>query len=207
MSFTTARRRAMLACAAAFAATAVLSGPAAADDSTATGGCPVVPTVQPFTPWQDAADYFLAPDGGVEAGGAGWDVQGGATAVEGNEPFFVGGPADRMSMHLPTGAAATTAPVCVGIEHRTMRFFARGTGAGVLQVDAVYAKRTDREKSVQLGTIVADGTWAPSPVLPMRVNEIAPDFDNALPVSLRFVARGEGAWQIDDVYVDPYRRG
>lgn len=207
MSFSAARRRALTACAAACAATAVISGPAIASDTTPSTGCPEVATVQPFSPWQDSADYFLAPDGGFEAGAAGWDLQGGAAAAEGNEPWQVGGPADHMSLGLPAGGSATSSAVCVGIEHRTMRFFARGTGAGALQVEAVYAKRTDKEKSVQLGTIVAGGAWSPSPVLPLNVNELAPDYDNALPVSLRFTARGEGTWQIDDVYVDPFRRG
>jgi hypothetical protein len=88
-----------------------------------------------------------------------------------------------------------------------MRFFTRATGAGVLQVDAVYAKRTDREKSVRLASIPAGSTWAPTPIVPMVVNEIAPAYANALPVSLRFTVRGGGTWQIDDVFVDPYRRG
>lgn len=58
-----------------------------------------------------------------------------------------------------------------------------------------------------IASISAGESWAPSPIVPMSVNEIAPDHDNALPVSLRFIPRGEGTWQIDDVYVDPYRKG
>lgn len=165
-----------------------------------------MPTVQPFAPWQDFGDYLLAPDGGLENGAAGWDLSGGAAAVEGNETFQVGGAADHRSLSIPADGSGTTAQFCVGVEHRTMRFFARTSGASVLQVDAVYAKRTDKEKSVRLGTFTAGSAWAPSPVVPLEVNEIAPDYANALPVSLRFTARGEGSWQIDDVYVDPYRK-
>lgn len=88
-----------------------------------------------------------------------------------------------------------------------MRFFARGEGAGVLHVDAVVAKRTDKEKSVRLGTISATGSWAPTDILPMLVNEDTAEYGNARTVSLRFTARGSGDWQIDDIYVDPYRRG
>jgi hypothetical protein len=206
VSFVAFRRRAVCACAAAFAATAVFSGSALAGDEP-TAGCPVVPTVQPFAPWQDLGDYFLAPDGGLENGAAGWDLSAGTSVVEGNEPFQAAGAGDRMSLNLPSDGSATTAPVCIGIEHRTMRFFTRATGAGVLQVDAVYAKRTDREKSVRLASIPAGSTWAPTPIVPMVVNEIAPAYANALPVSLRFTVRGGGTWQIDDVFVDPYRRG
>ena len=207
MSFVAFGRRVFCACAAAFAASAVFSGSAIAGDEPPTAGCPVVPTIQPFSPWQDLGEYFLAPDGGLENGGDGWDLRGGASVVPGNEPYRVAGAGDEMSLSLPADGSATTAPVCIGVEHRTMRFFARATGAGVLQVDAVYAHRTPRERSVRLAAISADSSWSPTPIVPMLVNEIAPDYANALPVSLRFTVRGGGDWQIDDVFVDPYRRG
>jgi len=206
VSFASSRCRAVVSCLAAIAASAALSGPALADDGSAAAGCPDVPTVQAFGPWQDFADYFPAPDGGFEGGAAGWDLTGGAAAVEGNETYAVGGMGDHMSLNMPAGSSATTARICVGVEHRTMRFFLRGSGSGVVHVDAVYAKRTDREKSVRLASVAAGDSWAPSPVVSMLVNEIAPDYANALPVSLRFTAHGEGGWQIDDVYVDPYRK-
>lgn len=201
-------RAAVVACLAAIAASAAFSGPAIAQaDSTADAGCPAIPTVQPFGPWQDFADYFLAPDGDFEQGAASWDLSGGAAAVEGNETYAVGGAGDLRSLSLPAGSSATTAPVCIGIEHRSMRFFVRGSGEGVVHVDAVYARRTDAEKSVRLASISAGESWAPSPIVSMRVNEIAPEYANALAVSLRFTARGTGSWQIDDVYVDPFRKG
>ncbi|MEA2420648.1 MAG: hypothetical protein QOE60_2854, partial [Thermoleophilaceae bacterium] len=46
----------------ALAAAALTAAPAAAAPS-APAGCPDVATVQPFTAWQDTADYLLAPDG------------------------------------------------------------------------------------------------------------------------------------------------
>ncbi len=49
-----------------------------------------------------------------------------------------------------------------------------------------------------------DDTWAPSEILPMRVNELAED-GAGLSVSLRFTAKGKSTWTIDDVYVDPYK--
>lgn len=205
MPFASSPCRAVCACLAAIAASAVLSAPAIADEGSATG-CPIVPTVQAFGPWQDFADYFLAPDGGFEDGASSWDLGGGAAPVEGNESFSVAGADDRMSLDLPAGSSATSTRICVGVEHRSMRFFVRGSGEGELRVDAVYAKRTDKEKSVRIASISAGESWAPSPIVALRVNEIAPDYANALPVSLRFTPHGEGSWQIDDVYVDPYRK-
>lgn len=207
MSFVAFGRRAVCACAAAIAATAVFGGSAIASDESSPAGCPAVPTVQPFAPWQDLGDYFLAPGGDMEDGAASWDLSGGATAVAGNESFNVAGADDGTALSLPAAGSATTAPFCIGADHRTMRFFLRGPGTGVVHVDAVYAKRTTQEKSVRLASVAAGATWAPSPVVDMVVNELAADYADALPVSLRFTPRGTGTWQIDDVFVDPYRRG
>src|SRR5688572_29446350 len=75
VSFASSRCRAVLACLAAIAASAAFSGPASADGGEdAAAGCPAVAAVQPFGPWQDFADYFLAPDGGFEAGAEDWDL-------------------------------------------------------------------------------------------------------------------------------------
>jgi hypothetical protein len=201
-----ARSRSVLSCAAAALAAAALSAaPAAAHTATPGPGCPAVPTVQPFSAWQDVADYVLAPDGDIEAGARSWQLEGGARAGEGNEPFRVGGAADHTALDLPAGAAATTAPMCIGVEHRTMRFFATGATSGELTVQALYRERDGRRKAVTLGSIRGRGAWAPSDILPMRVNEKAPEFGNALAVSLRFAPRGSSSWRIDDVYVDPYR--
>jgi len=188
---------------AALAATALAAAPATADTGPSPGGCPEVPTVQPFAPWQDFADYFLAPDGDFEAGGGAWLLEDGARVVEGNEPF-VGAPGDHRSLRLPAGASATTAPMCIGEEHRTMRYFGTGAKSGALVVEALYTKRNGKQKSVKLDVAQGTGRWAPSDVVPMRVNERAGE-DNALSVSLRFTARGNAPWQIDDVYIDPYK--
>jgi hypothetical protein len=192
--------------AAAFAAVALTAAPAGAATGPSPGGCPYVPTVQPFAPWQDYDNYFLAPDGDIEAGARGWALSGGAGAVEGNNSFVVGKRTDHRSLRMPVGASATTAPICIGLEHKTMRFFGTSAKTGTLAVEALYTKRGDKQATaVNLGTVTGTGTWAPSAALAMRVNELAGAYGNALPVSLRFTVRGTSPWQIDDVYVDPFR--
>jgi hypothetical protein len=202
-----ARRSSALSCAAAaLVAAAITASPAAAAPAPAPApsSCPAVPVVQPFTAWQDSADYMLAPDGGAEAGGAGWTLQGGARVVEGNETFAVGGPRDHRSVELPAGSTATTAPMCIAIEHRTMRFFLNGPANSQVGVQAVY-RVGGRENVVPLTTAGGSATWAPSAIVPMRVNELAPQNGGTLQVSLRFTPRGSRGLRIDDVYVDPYR--
>ncbi len=205
MHLTSCRRTVLSATAAAFAAAALFAPSASAATSVAAAGCPNVPTVQPFAPWDDLSDYLLAPDGDMEGGAASWLLEDGAHAVEGNEPFFVGNPGDHQALELPAGATATTAPMCIGAEHRTMRFFGMSTRKGALKVEVLFTKRSGKEKSVTLGAVRGDDDWSPSEILPMRVNELADDYDNAMWVSLRFTSKGNSTWTIDDVYVDPFR--
>jgi hypothetical protein len=196
----------VLSCAAvALAAAALSTATASASTPVPVAGCPAAPAVHPFTAWQDVADYVLAPDGDLEAGGAPWQLQGGARAVEGNEPFHVRAATDHIALDLPAGSSATTAPMCIGLEHRTMRFFSVGTTAGELTVEALYTERDGRARSVTLGSVRSRGAWAPTESLPMKVNTLAPSFGNALQVSLRFTPRSSRGFRIDDVFVDPYR--
>jgi hypothetical protein len=202
----TATTRNVLTCAAAaFAAAALSTAPASAHTVAPAAGCPAAPISNPFAVWQDAADYVLAPDGGLEAGGAAWQLQGGAKVIEGNEPFRALGATDHAALDLPAGSSATTAPMCIGLEHKSMRFFGSGTMTGQLSVEALYTERDGRPRAVTLGTVHGRGTWAPTESLPMKVNERAPDFGNALQVSLRFTPHTSRGWRIDDVFVDPYR--
>jgi hypothetical protein len=124
----------------------------------------------------------------------GWTLAGGAAVVEGNQPFLPG----DSSLSLPAGASATTAPICIGLEHPTVRFFARNTGSALslLRVSAVVG-----ESEVPLGLVPAGREWAPSPALLLGVNLLGADS-----VAFRFAADG-GQWSVDDVYVDPYSKG
>jgi hypothetical protein len=185
---------------AGLAATALLAAPATAGAAT---GCPDVPVSQPFAAWSDTADYFLAPGGDFE--GDGWSLRGRAAIVDGNSPFHVGDPTDRRSLLLASGGAATSAPFCIGVEHRAMRFFARAAQTSSLNVDVLYTDARGRARSERIGELSGAGGWAATDVLAMRVNELAAQRDDAMTVQLRFQPRGAGTWAIDDVFIDPYR--
>jgi hypothetical protein len=174
-----------------------LPGPAHA------AGCPAQPLDRTFRPWLDPAWYTPAPNGGLESGASGWTLERGAAVVDGNEPFRVGGSGDASSLALPPGASATTAPMCIGVEHPTLRFFARNTGdlTSVLTVSVA-----GPHGSLPVGLITARSAWAPTPVVPVVVNLLSLLGDQQ--VAFRFTAAdGRGEWTIDDVYVDPYKKG
>ncbi len=168
------------------------------------------PVSHPFQPWSDNAGYALAPNGGFESGGSGWILAGGAALVAGNEPFHVNGANDAKSLSLPSGASAVSGQACVGTLSPTLRFFARNTGSSssTLGVDVLYTDALGLRWSIPVGTAGATGTWAPTSSFLVLANITAlPLLTNgSARVSLRFTAQGTGGnWQIDDVYIDPYK--
>lgn len=166
---------------------------------------------QPFKRWLDPMRYVLAPNGDLESGAVGWRLTGGARVATGNETFYVGGARDSRSLLLPAGSTATTRPMCVKLLHPTVRYFARNRGKPVLSsllVEALVENPlTGRAVAVPVGVHTGGKSWHPS--LPGLV---LADFlsvlgeDGELAVAFRFKPVGLGAsWQIDDVYVDPFR--
>jgi hypothetical protein len=167
--------------------------------------CPGRVIEQPFTAWGDPADYFLAPDGDFTAGGAGWDLAG-AQVVEDNEPHWVHGGDTPAALALDSGASATSPRICVGVGDPTMRFFARSLGgpSGTLSVKVLYTDADGVDRALTIGTVVSDEAdgWTPVTPLPITANTYE------MRVAFRFTAQGPGSeWQVDDVYVDPYRKG
>jgi hypothetical protein len=160
---------------------------------------------QPFTAWEDPADYFLAPDGDFSNGAAGWDLSG-ATLADDNEPWNVHGSQTMASVRMESGASAASPPICVGVDDPTMRFFALSLGdpTGTLDVEVLYTDGDGVEQALTIGTVSADSAldWTPVAPLPITANTYE------MTVAFRFTAHGaDSIWLIDDVYVDPYRKG
>jgi hypothetical protein len=166
---------------------------------------------QPFLRWLDPMRYVLAPNGDFERGSAEWTLTGGAKVVAGNETFYVGGAGDSRSLYLPAGSSATTHPLCVQLLHPTFRYFAKNRATPLLsslRVEALVENPlTGGILVLPAGLHTGGKSWHPS--LP---GVVLADFlsalgqDGELAVAFRFKPLGLGAaWQIDDVYVDPFR--
>jgi hypothetical protein len=181
------------------------SAPAAAGAQPA--ACPGESIAQVFLPWADPAWYASVPDGGLEAGGAGWRLRGVAAVVEGNEPFHVRAPGDSRALALAPGGAASSPAACVGPGHPTLRFFARSERAANTSL-AVTVELTDpagNVRSLPIGLIAPTPAWQPSPILLIVTNALT--LLGPQQAVFKFTPRGEGSWYIDDVYVDPYGKG
>jgi hypothetical protein len=179
-----------------------------ASTGVAFASCPAQTVTTPFTQWGDSNSYFLVPGGNFEGtpDQVGWTLSS-ASLTPGNEPFYVDGSGDSQSLTISAGGTATSPYFCVDDTMSDLRFFAQETTAGSdLQVQAL----VQTPNGVQAVPVedLADGSmssWAPTQ--PVGDTSSLPDGDT-LQVALEFsVPQSSGSWQIDDVYVDPYRSG
>jgi hypothetical protein len=171
--------------------------------------CDGQPLERPFLPWLDPAHYTLAPDGAFSGGAKGWQ-RSGARVVAQNEPYRVHGDHATAALDLPEGSSATSPAICVGLEHPTLRFFARNTGSllGTLQVEVRFEDALGKVHSLPIGVVAGTGGWHPTLPFPVLANLLPLLPGQHTPVAFRFTPVGlNSSWQIDDVYVDPYGKG
>lgn len=171
--------------------------------------CSYTGAKQVFQPWGDTGNYVLAPNGGFEAGGLGWQLGGGAKVVDGNEAFFLNDPADTRSLALPAGSTAVSPPVCMSIDTPSFRLLARNSGdpASYLKVEATYLL-LGLLRTKTLSTVTAGPSWAPTQKM-STVLTLSTIVGTLIPsaVQIRVTPVGSGGnWQVDDLYVDPFAR-
>src|SRR4051812_7106553 len=125
----------------------------------------------PFTQWADPANYVLAPNGAAE-NRARWTLAGGAVPALGNETYYVHAQGERYSLELPPASSATTASMCVGLEHPTLRFLARNDGSSfsVLQVDVLFEDSGGSVHSLPIGKVAGAARWQPTLPFPVIAN-------------------------------------
>lgn len=134
--------------------------------------CTPLPTTKAFQKVDgDTADYSMAPDGGFEAGGAGWTFTNGAKVVSGNETLGVA--AGRKSLMMPLTSTATSPAFCVDETHPHFRFAYKvdnmslsGFLAYVIYRDAA-GKITSVELVSSKGLSLAPTLWQASPKSPL----------------------------------------
>jgi hypothetical protein len=163
-----------------------------------------------FMPWWDIADYTALSGADFEGAGDGWSMSGGAAIADGNESYKVGGSSDSHSLSLPAGASATSPAICVGLNHPSIRFFAKRQSGDWLslanvRVDVLFETSSGATASLPIGIVSNGGSWqATSPML--VVANLLPLLPGQMtPVEFRFTAQGAD-FSVDDVWVDPYQR-
>ena len=197
-------RVAAMSCVAVFASTGAAL---ASTGATFLTPCQAQPLSTPFAQFGDSGSYFLVPGGSFEgtADQVGWSLSD-AELTAGNEPYQVNGASDDQSLTINGGGSATSPTFCVDKTMPDLRFFAQETAGGSdLEVQGLF--RLGHRQVAWPLAVIKDGTmssWAPAQVrLALRLLPVWLH----LPVQLRFVVPGGGSWQVDDVYVDPFRLG
>jgi hypothetical protein len=173
--------------------------------------CPAHATTTPFTQWGDNGSYFLLPGSNFESplAASGWIVNG-AERTLGGEPFDIGTSSDY-SLTIDRGGIAVSPAFCIDDSMPYFRFFAHALGAdGNLEVRLVVQTPT-RSISTPLNH-VADlaassmASWAPTGQLDLA-DGISMAKRQTAPARLVFHVAGATSWQVDDIFVDPYRMG
>jgi hypothetical protein len=188
----------------------LLIGAAPAAASTA---CPQSATTLAFEKFGDSAAYTLVEGGLFESGAPGWSLSRAeviAERPEEEDPRYgdVGyqSRSDETRSHslaIYPGGYAVSPAVCVDAEHPSFRFRSRVLHGRHGSLD-VSLRWTDRRGTHETSDATLEGhsDWTLSPVL-----ELASKLPAGVTASIRLVFQPtDGAWAIDDVYVDPYRR-
>ena len=169
------------------------------------GSCPSGGS-QVFSPWQDFANYYLAPNGSFEFGTTGWSLSGGAAVVAGNEPFL---PTGTHSLALPSGSSALSPTICLGPKQIYVRMFASDEGAqdGGLRVRVIWYGLLNRVLgSTDFAVFDPGSPWTPTSKLNSSGGLQVPLLPILGSTSARVEITPLGAgsnWRIDDLYIDP----
>jgi len=154
--------------------------------------CTPQPTSQPFLAYGDDDRYELAPGGDFESSSEDWNLRGGASVTDGQ-------------LRLPPGASAQSPVMCVGIEHPTVRFFAKNNRAllSTLTVDVTFETSLGLKASLPFGTVLPNGQLKPSPKFMVLANLLPLLPGEHTPVQFRVTSVLLGTWTVDNFYVDP----
>jgi hypothetical protein len=160
---------------------------------------------QPFKQWGDSNDYFLVSSGTFESGTSGWSIGSGVSRVAENEPWKVAGSGGN-SLKLAAGSSVSTPEMCLTAVEDSTRFFYKSPGNGSgLQVTVKATNPTGSRISMVSFTLPGGSAagWQVSPRIALPDVRGISGTEN---VVITLAAQGGGgAWQIDDVFVDPSR--
>jgi hypothetical protein len=178
-------------------AAVIRSGPASYCDPTSS---------QVFSRFGDSSYYARMLNGGFESGSTAWGLSGGARVVSGNEPYYLSGSrSDSHSLLLPAGSSAYSGTVCFALGDWHLRFMMkRLSSTGGLRVQVIVPSLLGIVTILDGGTVSGSGNWAPSPRMALLLSNVLSLIDTRA-VAFRFTPVNGGSFQIDDVYLDPWK--
>lgn len=177
--------------------------------------CPIEPTTKAFAALGDLADYALAPAGDFEGRLDGWELSN-AAVVPGNETVgILRGYRSLMLGVRPDPSAAYSPEICVDPSKPTFRFLFRSLRPGTSVVTTLrFRPKDDPRLTVEIDS--ASNAVTTTDWLAAEPNELATKIAGQFMNDVGVVQIGfrpldadgtTGRAQIDNVLVDPYRRG
>lgn len=166
--------------------------------------CPEVPTTAAFADWGDDSQYAPVAGGTFEE--LSWATTGPAELIMENNPFSVAGPG-ASSLWLGSGSTVTSPELCVSRYYPHLRFVARAEQKPELKVEVLYTDDHGRPNVTAVGSEHGDRypTWGPSKQV--KLKKVLPTGEEVRDVHVRFAVKGKGTWLVDDVLIDPAKRG
>lgn len=165
-----------------------------------TQSCSEVATFQAFKPFGDTANYAFAPGGHFENGTAGWSLSG-ASVVSANDTTGVYG--GSKALRIADGGRVVSPWFCVTPENPHFRYVTYG---GEIEMEIDYKVIGDSDIDDDLvGETNGGSRWAPS-----KMHELATEIPSSKlskGVVARIIFEAEDNVYVDNVLVDPYRRG
>lgn len=184
----------------------------------AAASCPAQPTTKAFSKYGDLADYALAPGGDFEGSLAGWTLSNAHVAGQNETAGILPGGSHSIALGniaFYSGPSKVTSPwFCVDPNHPYFRYMLKPNGpVGLLATFVRYKNASGQVMQTQITSKVSTnlytGKWTASQLNPLAV-DLTIDGQQASQVQLIFATPGSvmgAAYYIDDVLVDPYRRG
>ena len=183
--------------------------------------CEPGPTHQAFSVFGDSYFYYLAPGGDFE-GSLTWSRTGRVSLVHrsglesigllgdltdllGDSSLFEG-LLGESSLGMLKDSRVTTPMLCVTSETPHLRFLARAArGSGQLDAEVRVYNSRGRVTDSSSGSISPSDhrLWRPTRFIDLKTDQLDPG--ETAYVDMRI--RSQGNWLIDDVFIDPYRRG
>jgi hypothetical protein len=159
-----------------------------------------------FEQFGDSAAYSLLSGGSFESGAPGWSLTG-AEVVAGNETYNLTRGSHSLAIQ-PTGVALSPS-FCVSIANPSFRFVLERTSGswGALNVILRWHEASGTSHDTTVASLQPGTSWTVSPVLQLATT--LPLWQAGSTITAQLVFKPEeygGAFQIDDVYIDPYRR-
>lgn len=161
-------------------------------------------TSQTFAAFGDLAYYHLAPGGDAESNA--WRTRGGASVVSGQGILAQG----AKVYSLPKGGSVTSRSFCLTYDSPTVRFSVNdpGVAGATLKVEAMWTSVFSGESiTAPIATIQSGkaGVRLVDPCFVLANLSAMVSGTGTVSVQLRITAES-GNWQVDDVYVDPFKR-